>query len=174
MSTRNIFLIKLKEDTNINNLYNALNEFMLKNKFGIIFEPKNYQDEFLLKLNCKKNYFSLTENKNCVECEEIFENYDAFKYAITFPKKEFEERQKEFLYNKLGFIDELIKIIFKNNNVELVEVYISTQYSFLLEDYSNSITVNDKKFVDALIKSYNPTKKENCYGLKTTKFIINK
>ena len=30
------------------------------------------------------------------------------------------------------------------------------------------------KFVDALLESYNPTKKHNYYGMKTKKFIIKK
>ena len=78
------------------------------------------------------------------------------------------------LVNKLNFLDEIIKIIFQNDNVKLVEVYLSDQYSILLEDYSEVVDVINHKFIDALLESYNPTKKHNYYGIKTKKFIIKK
>jgi len=43
-----------------------------------------------------------------------------------------------------------------------------------LEDYSEVIDVINHKFVDALLESYNPTKKHNYYGMKTKKFIVKK
>ena len=92
MSVRNIFLIKLKKDININLVYSELDEFMMNNKFGIQFEPKNYQNEILELLECNSNYFTLTNDKNSIECEDIFETYDSFEYAISFPKCEFKKR----------------------------------------------------------------------------------
>ena len=172
MSVRNIFLIKLKKDININLVYNELDEFMMNNKFGIQFEPKNYQNEILELLECNSNYFTLTNDKNSIECEDIFETYDSFEYAISFPKCEFKKREFEFLFNKLNFIDEIVKIILKQENVESIEVYVSDQYSISLNDYSKVIMVSDQKFVKALIESYNPTKKDNFFGIKTVKFII--
>ncbi len=174
MSTRNLFLIKLHKEEDIRYIYNQLNEYMKNSKFGIKFEPKNYQNEILKLLDCNKNYFIVTDDKKNIECEEIFDDIDAFKYASAFSKKEFQTKEKEYLYSKLNFLDEIIKIIFKNDNVKTVEVYLSDQYSILLEDYSEVIDVINHKFVDALLESYNPTKKRNYYGMKTKKFIIKK
>lgn len=174
MSARNLFLIKLYKEEDVRYIYNQLYEYMKNNKFGIKFEPKNYQDEILKLLNCNRNYFIVTDDKENIECEEIFNDNDAFEYALAFPKKEFQTKEKEYLYKKLSFLDEIIKILFLNNNVESVEVYLSEQYSILLEDYSEVIDVINHKFVDALLESYNPTKKHNYYGMKTKKLIIKK
>ncbi len=35
-----------------------------------------------------------------------------------------------------------------------------------MDDYSEVIDVINHKFVDALLESYNPTKKHNYYGIK--------
>lgn len=174
MSARNLFLIKLYKEEDVRYIYNQLYEYMKNNKFGIRFEPKNYYDEILKLLNCNKNYFIVTDDKENIECEEIFNDNDAFEYASAFSKKEFQTKEKEYLVNKLNFLDEIIKIIFQNDNVKLVEVYLSDQYSILLEDYSEVVDVINHKFIDALLESYNPTKKHNYYGIKTKKFIIKK
>lgn len=174
MSARNLFLIKLYKDEDVRYIYNQLYEYMQNNKFGVKFEPKNYYDEILKLLNCDKNYFIVTDDKENIECEEIFNDNDAFEYASAFSKKEFQTKEKEYLVNKLNFLDEIIKIIFQNDNVKLVEVYLSDQYSILLEDYSEVVDVINHKFIDALLESYNPTKKHNYYGMKTKKFIIKK
>ena len=172
MSARNLFLIKLFKEEDVRYIYNQLYEYMKNNKFGIKFEPKNYYDEILKLLNCDKNYFIVTDDKENIECEEIFNDTDAFEYASAFSEKEFQTKEKEYLVNKLNFLDEIIKTIFQNDNVKLVEVYLSDQYSILLEDFSEVIDVINCKFVDALLESYNPTKKHNYYGMKTKKFII--
>ena len=172
MSFRNLFLIKLKKDVNISIIYKDLCEYMLNSNFGICFEPQKYYDEILELLECDKNYFTLTEDKNHIECEAIFGCTDAFNYASCFLKREFKKRDIEYLYNKLSFIDELLNIIFGHECVETVEVYISDQYSILLEDFSRVIKVEDHRFTDALIASYEPTKADKYYGVKTTKFII--
>lgn len=174
MSARNLFLIKLIIDEDINYIYEQLENYMKSKMFCIKFEPKGYYDDLLDLLGCNKNYFIVTDEKENIECDEIFEDNDAFEYASAFPKKEFQAKEKEYLYKKLSFLDEIIKIIFLNNNVELVEVYLSDQYSFSLEDYSEVVDVINHKFVDALLESYNPTKKHNYYGMKTKKFIIKK
>ena len=174
MSARNLFLIKLYKEEDVRYIYNQLYEYMKNNKYGIKFEPKNYYDEILILLNCDKNYFIVTDDKENIECEEIFNDNDAFEYASAFSKKEFQTKEKEYLVNKLNFLDEIIKIIFQNDNVKLVEVYLSDQYSILLEDYSEVVDVINHKFIDALLESYNPTKKHNYYGIKTKKFIIKK
>ena len=174
MSARNLFLIKLYKEEDVRYIYNQLYEYMKNNKYGIKFEPKNYYDEILKLLNCDKNYFIVTDDKENIECEEIFNDIDAFEYASAFSKKEFQTKEKEYLVNKLNFLDEIIKIIFQNDNVKLVEVYLSDQYSILLEDYSEVVDVINHKFIDALLESYNPTKKHNYYGMKTKKFIIKK
>lgn len=77
-----------------------------------------------------------------------------------------QKNEKEYLVNKLNFLDEIIKIIFQNDNVKLVEVYLSDQYSILLEDYYEVVDVINHKFIDALLESYNSTKKHNYYGIK--------
>ncbi len=174
MSARNLFLIKLKKDEDANYIYNELNDYMKNQRFGIKFEPKNYHDEILNLLDCDKNYFIVTDDKYNMECDEMFDTGDAFEYATLFSKNEFKNKIKDYLYNKLRFLDEIIKIIFQNEAVESVEVYISDQYSFLLEDYSAVVDVLNHNFVSALLERYNPTKKENYYGLRTTKFIIKK
>ena len=58
-----------------------------------------------------------------------------------------------------------------NDNVETVEVYLSDQYSILLEDYLEEVNVIKYKFVDSLIERYNPTKKHNYYGIKTKNLL---
>ncbi len=125
MSARNLFLIKLYKEEDVRYIYNQLHEYIKNNRFGIKFEPKNYYDEILKLLDCNRNYFILTYDKENIECEEIFNDNDAFKYVSAFPKKEFQAKEKEYLYNKLSFLDEIIKILFLNNNVESVEVYLS-------------------------------------------------
>ena len=172
MSFRNLFLIKLKKDVNISIIYKHLSEYMLNSNFGICFEPQKYYDEILELLECDKNYFTLTEDKNHIECEAIFDCTDAYIYASSFLKREFKGREREYLYNKLSFIDELLNIIFGHECVEAVEVYISDQYSILLEDFSRVIKVENQRFTDALLVSYEPTKEDKYYGVKTTKFII--
>ena len=174
MSARNLFLIKLYKEEDVTYIYNQLYEYMENNKFGIKFEPKNYYDEILNLLDCNKNYFIVTDDKENIECDEIFEDNDAFKYASAFSKREFQTKESEFLFNKLSFLDEIINIIFRNMNVESLEVYVSEQYSISLKDYSEVVDVINHKFVDALLESYNPTKKHNYYGMKTKKFIIKK
>ena len=87
MSARNLFLIKLYKEEDVTYIYNQLYEYMENNKFGIKFEPKNYYDEILNLLDCNKNYFIVTDDKENIECDEIFEDNDAFKYASTFSLK---------------------------------------------------------------------------------------
>ena len=173
MSFRNLFIIKMKNNENVDDIYFMLDKYMKYEKYGIKFEPMNYYDEILNLLHCNKNFFILTNDKIRIECEEIFDIEDAFKYALSFPKKEFEKKEKKYLYRKLCFINEIIKIIFYNDKVDLVEVYISPQFSQLLEDFSLVVNVKNYDFVDALLESYNPTRKCNYFGMKTSKFIIN-
>lgn len=172
MSFRNLFIIKTKSESNIDNIYKELNEFMRKYIFGIKFEPENYYDVILNLLGCNKNYFTITNDSNSMECEDVFDSFDAHIYATNFPKRDYRKKQEEFLKNQLSFIDDLIKIIFKYDQVEYIDVYISDQYSCTLEDYSRVIEVNDYRFTDLLIESYNSIKKENFYGLKTRKYIV--
>ena len=97
MSFRNLFIIKMKNNENVDDIYFMLDKYMKYEKYGIKFEPMNYYDEILNLLHCNKNFFILTNDKIHIECEEIFDIEDAFKYALSFSKTEFEKKEKEYL-----------------------------------------------------------------------------
>lgn len=172
MSARNIFVLKSIDSVNAKRVYDALSAYMQPNKFSIVFEPKGYWDEILNCLDCECNYFTLTEDKEHIECDDIFSTTDSFAFARQFPRKHFNDKEHEFLQNKLACFTDIIKIIFENFNVEVVEVYISDQYSTDLDAFKYCIQVTDEKLTEALIDTYGPTKKEKYFGIKTVKFIM--
>ena len=145
---------------------------MKDKKFGILFEPKGYNDDFLESIKCENQYFVLTDSDNCIECGDIFSTVDSFEYATIFPKKQFSNKEYEYLYNKLFFLNDIIKIIFSDIYTLSVEVYISNQYSTTIDDYNEVTNVVDGKLTEAIIKSYEPVKGNNYYGLKTIKFFV--
>lgn len=171
MSARNILIIESNKTTD--DIYKKLYNLIKMKECGIIFEPKDYWEPILFQLNCNNNYFTITEDKTTIECGGIFETVTSFEYAITFSKKEFKKREKEFLHRKLSFFDDIIDIIFSDKEVQKVEMYLCTEYSITLDDFDQVIEVNNGRLCDAIIGSYECTKKEKYYGCKTRKFVIN-
>jgi hypothetical protein len=172
MSARNLFVLKSSNSIDAKKIYDTLNEYMKSNEFSVIFEPKGYWDEILSCLGCECNYFTTTENKYCIECEDIFSTVDSFAFARKFPRKLFRNKEYEYLWRKLSFFDDIILIVFEDPNVEAVEVYISNQYSTDLDSFDNCVQVTDGKLTEALISTYEPSKKEKYFGMKTVKFIV--
>ena len=174
MSARNLFIIKAKNIENAKKIYSQLDEYMMPINYSIIFEPTGYWDEILDLLNCDSYYFTITNGKNIKECDNIFDTEDSFCYAIKFPKYQFEDKMHEFLYKKLSCLNNIAKTVFKDDNVESIEFYISEQYSTVLNDFDWVIEVVDGNLSGALIKTFMPTKKDKYFGMKTVKFVIKK
>jgi hypothetical protein len=140
--------------------------------FSIVLEPVGYWDEILNCLDCECNYFTVTENKHVIECEDIFSIKDSFEYARRFPRKYFHDKEHEFLHHKLSFFNDIVQILFEDPNIESLEIYISDQYSTNLDAFDRCIQVVDRKLTEALIGTYQPTKKDKYFGMKTVKFIV--
>ena len=174
MSMRNFFIIKSQQNVNIEEMYMLLSDYVRSKTFGIVFNPKGYADEILEALEYPKYCFALTDNENCIECEEIFSTYEAFQYAKTFPRKHYAIKEHEFLRNQLIFLDDILEIVFRYANVDAVDFYLSDQYSTLLEDYHYVVEVADRQLTDALISTFMPRKKARYFGVKTTKFSISR
>ena len=172
MSARNLFVLKSNNPIDTKRIYDAVDAYMQPKIYSVVFEPKCYWDEILNCLDCKCNYFTLTEDKKYIECEDIFSIEDAFVYARRFPRKQFRDKEHEFLQHKLSFFNDVVNIIFQDRNVETVEIYISDQYSTSLDDFKNCIPVNDRDLTKALIGTFESTKREKYFGMKTVKFII--
>ena len=172
MSCRNVFVIKAKNINNADCIYKKIAEYVKKQKISILFEPKGYWDEILNVFNCNSYYFSVTEGKGIVECDDIFSTEDSFDYAVQFPKKQFEEKEYEFLTTKLSFFNRIVEIVFSDENVESIEFYLSDQYSIVASDFDYLINVTDKNLTEALIKSYAPSNKNRRFGMKTAKFVL--
>ena len=172
MSGRNLFVIKSEQEINNRCIYDDLYRYMETKKFGIVFEPQEYCDELLNSIDCKRNYFAITDNHSCLECGDLFSTIDSFEFAIKFSKKQFASKEYEYLYQKLAFLNEVIKIVFHDPNVEKIEIYISDQYSTSIEDYTVSCDVTNGDFTKALIKSFEPIESHAYYGMKTMKFLV--
>jgi hypothetical protein len=172
MSCRNLFVINAKNTKNSHTTYRKLNQYIIDHDFSILFEPKGYWDEILSVFNCNDYYFAVTEDKGIMECDEIFSIVDSFDYAVQFPKKQFKEKEYEFLVAKLSFLNRIVEIVFSDENVESVEFYLSDQYSIDVSDFDYLINVTDKNLTEALIKTYQPSKKANYFGIKTAVFSI--
>ena len=172
MSTRNLFIIKAKSIEKVQQIYGQLDEYMMSKTFSIAFEPKGYWDPILALLECNNFYFAITNNEHTMESEDLFSLEDSFDFAINFPKNQFKAKEYEFLYKKLSFLNNIVNIVFKDNNVETIEFYISDQYSTVLSDFDCIIEVVDGKLVEALIETFKPMRKYRYYGMKTTKFVI--
>lgn len=172
MSARNLFVLKSNNPIDTKRIYDAVDAYMQPKIYSVVFEPKGYWDEILNCLGCKCNYFTLTEGKEYIECEDIFSIEDAFVYARNFSRQQFRDKEQEFLRQKLLFFNDIVNIIFQDRNVETVEVYISDQYSTDLDAFKCCIQVADEKLTEALIDTYKPIKKEKYFGMKTVKLII--
>ena len=172
MSCRNVFIIRAKNTNNADSIYKKVAEFVKKQKISILFEPQGYWDEILSVFNCNAYYFSVTEGKGIVECDDIFSTEDSFDFAVQFPKNQFEEKEYEFLSAKLSFFNHLVEIVFSDENVESIDFYLSGQYSTEASDFDYLINVTDKNLTEALIKSYDPIKSNPYFGMKTAKFLI--
>lgn len=172
MSARNLFIIKSQNIENAKKIYSQLDEYMMPINYSIIFEPKGYWDEILDLLDCDSYYFTITNGKNIKECDNIFDTEDSFCYAIKFPKKQFEAKEYEFLYKKLSFFNNIVEIVFRDDNVEAIEFYISDQYSIDLNDFNWIIEVVDGRLSEALIETFKPTRKNKYFGMKAVKFVI--
>ena len=171
MSCRNVFIIRANSNNNANRIYDKLHEYVKNKNISIMIEPKGYWDEILSLFDCSNYYFSVTEGKGIVECDEIFSTEESYFYACQFPKNQFEKKEYEFLKAKLSFFDSITEIVFSDENVENIEFYISGQYSIYAGDFEH-LNVTDKKLSEALIYSYNPSKKDQYFGIKSVKFLI--
>ncbi len=172
MSCRNMFLIRAKSINNVNCIYDKLVEYVKNKNISIMLEPKGYWNEILSLFNCSNYYFSVTEGRGIIECDEIFTTEDSFDYAVQFPKEQFKEKENEFLKAKLSFLNSIVEIVFSDENVENIEFYLSGQYSTDAGDFEHLINITDKKLTEAVINSYNPWKKDEYFGIKTAKFLI--
>lgn len=172
MSARNLFVLRFNDTANSKTLYDVLDAYMKFTNFSIVFEPMGYWDEILNCLNCKRNYFTVTENKCVIECEDIFSTRDSFEYARRFPRRYFRDKEHEFLQNKLSFLNDIVQILFEDSCVKSVEVYMSDQYSTDLDAFDRCIQVVDRNLTEALIGTYQSTKKDKYFGMKTVKFIV--
>lgn len=170
MSFRNLFFIHFK-DINGNIELTEIRNYLSKLKYGFLFKPKNYQDELISKIIDNNFYFSITSHINSIECDDFFDLENAYLRSLLYPKIQQRKKEQEFLKKQFIFLDDVIKLIFTNENVESVEVFISGQFSTELEDY-NTIDIKDRCLSKALVDVYNPTKKDNYIGFKTTKFVI--
>ena len=172
MSARNMFVINAKTNENASNIYDILTQYMASQPCSIVFEPSGYWDEILKLLDCNSYYFSITDSTKHIECEDLFSIDESYDFAMAFPKKQFDNKVNEHLNTKLSFVNDIVKIIFFDPNVLNIEFYVSDQYSITLEDFHCLVSVLDKNLCDALIKTYNPSKRQDYYGMKTAKFLI--
>ena len=172
MSERNLFILKSNNSIDVKRIYDAVDMYMQPKSFSVVFEPRGYWDEILNCLGCNCNYFTLTESKEHIECENIFSTVDSFAFACKFPRKHFRDKEYEYLQDKLSCFNDIVEIIFEDPNVVAIEVYISDQYSTDLDAFKRCIQVTDGKLTEALIETYEPTKKEKYFGMKTVKFIV--
>ena len=172
MSARNLFVLKFNKPGDIKRIYSDLNSYMESKEFSVVFEPKGYWDEMLTCLDCESNYFTVTESKRHIECEDIFSTADSFEFARRFPRRDFRNKEHEFLQHKLSFFNDIIQIVFKDVNIQVVELYISDQYSTDCDVFHYCVPVADGNLTEALIATYKSTKKNKYFGMKTAKFII--
>lgn len=64
----------------------------------------------LLKL--EKNYFFLSDNKEVLECEYLFDLHKAYEFAAQFKRKYFDQKLDEYLVQKFAFCNEFIEVLF--------------------------------------------------------------
>ena len=87
-------------------------------------------------------------------------------------KKNLKWKEAEYLYNKLFFLDDVVELLFEKTDATYIKFYVSDQDSCCLIDYSDVYELDNYDLADAIIKSYEPTKKENYYGQKAALFIL--
>ena len=172
MSCRNVFIVKAKSINNAHCIYKKIAEYIENKSISILFEPKGYWDEMFRILNCNAYYFSVTDGKDIVECEDIFSTEDSFDFAFQFPKNQFRDKEYEFLTRKLSFLNHIVEIIFSDENVESIDFYVTGQYSTNESDFDYLINVTGKNLTEALIKSYSPKENYPSFGMKDAKFVI--
>lgn len=89
------------------------------------------------------------------------------------PLEQAKVKEKELLLEKFTFLNEIINILFQQQNIQSIDFYVSDQYTYLLSDY-NQIEVENEDLNGAYLQMLKPAKEENYFGLQTTKFIINR
>lgn len=176
MSSRNFFIIKKVDESKPSGLEKIaieLIQFAIHRNIGILFNIDGYHDELLSLLNVKRDYFCVSESFINRESEDLFADYDCYLKVKDLPSEQAEVKEKELLLEKFTFLNDIIKIIFKLSNVKGVDFYVSDQYTFLLSDY-DQIEVEDENLTGAFLQMLEPTIEANMFGLKTTKFSVNK
>lgn len=174
MSCRNLFVLNFKYNPSceeLEQLQILLKQVANQTKIGIHFDINGYYEEMSNLLKLEKNYFFLSDNKEVLECEYLFDLHKAYEFAAQFKRKYFDQKLDEYLVQKFAFCNEFIEVLFRFSFVEQVEFYISTQYSIMLEDFRLN-EVKGRNLLEAFLYSLKPQKREKYFGLKTCKFIV--
>lgn len=169
MSFRNLFVIHTNEYSS--DMYDNIRRKCESYGYGVLNNPKNYQDELVSKIIDCNYYFSITNDKNTKECEHIFSVDDVTDEFLHFSKKNLNTYGMKILQEKFCFLDDIVEVIFKDKNVTYIEVFISNQVSNYLEDYCDVI-MDDRLLSKAMADVCIPKKRGDFLGIKTTKFVI--
>lgn len=176
MSSRNFFIIKKVDESKSSGLEEIaidLIKFAIHRNIGITFNIRGYHDVILSLLNVTRDYFCVSDNFIFPESDELFSDYDCYLKIKDLPSEQAKIKEKELLLEKFSFLNDIVNMLFKQSNIKAVDFYVSDQDTGLLDDY-DEIEVQDENLTGAFLDMLKPTKRENMFGLKTTKFIINK
>ena len=173
MSATNYFIVKKKNHKIAFGLEECTDDLVrlaLEKGIGIRFNILDYKSEVLKSLGVNWDYFWLSDGFYSTETDELFSQADTYEQIKRLKPKEGEAKERELLSKKYDFFNRILHLLFKQSNVESVDFYVAYSPA-ILSDYK-TVEIKDRNLTQAFINMLSPTKQENYFGLKTTKFVI--
>ena len=177
MSVTNYFIIEKRNkdiESGLEECFITLVNLAMRNSFGLHLNKLDYKSYLLEELNVTYDYFIISDDFHYYNSDEIFCNEEIYEKIKLLPSKESAIKERELLLKKYEFLDEIIEILFKHQNIKSIDFYVSNSEA-VISDYKQN-SVGNRKLSEAFVARLYPTKgnrDENYFGLKTTKFTIN-